>query len=136
MKKENSTSNEPPQLDKKIYQKKYWQLYKETRQRVHGILDADEYQKIKARADENNCSVWQQIYAQAQAYENNAPLDSSEIKKQRDEIIFLLRDIASKWQMMEVKAGEDGHGLSNYGQHILERLQQIENLIKNNNTEK
>lgn len=49
------------------YRRDYWLQYKQRHKRVYGALTPEEYAEIKALADANERSVWQEIWQQAKA---------------------------------------------------------------------
>ena len=73
------------------YRRKYWQQYKAKHRRVYGTLSKQEFAKIKAIADYQGRSVWEQIWLESCAYRSGAYLPPKEIETQIQQLYSELR---------------------------------------------
>ncbi|WP_306046578.1 plasmid mobilization relaxosome protein MobC [Nioella sp. MMSF_3534] len=83
------------EADRASYRRNYWQGYTKKIKRIFGTVTPAEYQAVKSRADETERSVWGQVWAEAQAYNNGRNLASGEIADQQRLLIAELRRIGN-----------------------------------------
>ncbi len=77
------------------YRRKYWQHYKAKHRRVYGTLSKSEFADIKAIADYNGRSVWEQIWQESCAYRHHQYLPTTELNKQIEGLYAELRRIGN-----------------------------------------
>lgn len=93
----------PPQTDRKAYKARYWEQYKDKRQRVFLTLSPQEYRDVSAAAKAAGRSVAQQIWQESCAYRRQRFLPTVEIEKQIAGLVLALRQIGDAI----AKAGQD-----------------------------
>lgn len=75
------------------YRRQYWQRYKTRHKRVYGTLTPEEFAELKALANANGRSIWQEIWQQSKAYRNKTYLPSETIQCQIEQLYGELRQV-------------------------------------------
>lgn len=97
------------------YRRAYWQKYSKRKRRVYGAITPTEYAAVAERAADaqgEDASVWRQIWAESQAYADDAVLPTAEIADLQRELLNELRRIGDSADALarrgELCSGEDG----------------------------
>jgi len=77
------------------YRRKYWQHYKAKHKRVYGTLKKSEFTEIKAVADYNGRSVWEQIWRESCTYRSQTFLPTTKLNSQIETLYAELRRIGN-----------------------------------------
>ena len=80
---------------KRCYNRHYWQDYAKRHKRVFGTLDLEEYHQIKAIADQSHRAVWQQIWAESQAYRAGTTVPTQAIEDGQQALLIEMRRIGN-----------------------------------------
>lgn len=83
------------EAERAAYRRTYWQGYTKKIKRIFGTVTPAEYEAVKLRADDAGRSVWGQVWAEAQAYQQGLALASGEIADQQRQLISELRRIGN-----------------------------------------
>ena len=77
------------------YNRAYWQDYAKRHKRVFGNLSLAEYSQIKTIADQNHRTVWQQIWAESQAYRADKQVPTRALEDGQQALLIEMRRIGS-----------------------------------------
>lgn len=83
------------EAERASYRRTYWQGYAKKIKRIFGTVTPAEYEVVKQRADEAGRSVWGQVWAEAQAYNQGTILASAEVAEQQRTLVIELRRIGN-----------------------------------------
>ncbi len=116
-----------PSQKRAAYKKAHWQAYTKTHKRVYGTLTKDEYRTIKVRADQENRSVWEQIWQESCHYREQEKLLSQAEAKQLDELYFILRNIGNN--INQVAKHSNTFSRLVQDRRILKQLENLESTV-------
>ena len=77
------------------YNRTYWQDYAKRHKRVFGNLTLADYSEAKKVADQNDRTVWQQIWAESQAYRAGATVPTEALEEGQQALLIELRRIGN-----------------------------------------
>lgn len=77
------------------YRKEYWQRFTQENKRIYGTLSNREYTNIKAIAEKNGRTVWQQVWTESEAYRTQKFVPTREIEKRIELLYVSLRKIGN-----------------------------------------
>ena len=77
------------------YNRTYWQDYAKRHKRVFGTLSLAEYDEVKQISDQNNRTVWQQIWAESQAYRPGTSVPSKSLEDSQQALLIEMRRIGN-----------------------------------------
>jgi hypothetical protein len=109
------------------YRREYWQGYKKRKKRVYGTLSPEEYAEIKALADSNGRSVWQELRQQARAYRQKQYLPSEEVREEIGRLYAEFRKIGNN--LNQIARYQNTYRRGVHGQTVLSQLQSLESVV-------
>ena len=77
------------------YNRTYWQGYAKRHKRVFGTLSLAEYAEVKHIADQNHRTVWQQIWAESQAYRAGTSVPFKSLEDSQQALVIEMRRIGN-----------------------------------------
>ncbi len=110
------------------YNKKYWQRYKQRRRRVYGYLSPTQYEELAARAKAHGHSVFQQLWQESQAYQQQRYLPSATIEALHRDLINQLRRLGNNVNQIARHTNTFRSMVTQ--RQVFEQLQNVENLLK------
>lgn len=104
---EDGHRNDPVALlaQTQAYNRTYWQDYSKRHKRVFGNLTLEDYSQIKAIADQNHRTVWQQIWAESQAYRSAERVPTPAMATTQQELLMELRRIGNSLNHLAEQQG-------------------------------
>ncbi len=110
------------------YNRQYWQRYKQRRRRVYGTLTPKQYQTLESRAKVAGRGVFQQLWQESQAYQQQRYLPSTTVERLHQELINQLRRIGNNVNQIAKHTNSFRRMVTQ--RQVFEQLQNLENLLK------
>lgn len=107
--------------------KRYWRRFRQTRRRVYGSLTHEDYAALKARADAQGRHVWEQVWAESQAYVTRKAIPSHGIEAKLTDVTRTLRGAASNINQIARYSNRLRRVFSE--KRIIERVQAMEQAV-------
>ena len=101
------------------YNRTYWQDYAKRHKRVFGNLTLAAYSEVKEIADQNDRTVWQQIWAESRAYRAGATVPTEALEEGQQALLIELRRIGNNLNQLaklgHIRARRNGDDLTAQG---------------------
>lgn len=110
------------------YRRRYWQQYKVRNKRVYGTLTKPEFAEIKAIADYNGRSVWEQIWLESCAYRKQEYLPSTELNGRIEALYVELRRIGNNLNQI-ARSHNSGKLIDPHFVQTSEQIATLENAV-------